>query len=182
MSFKNCFSKIKDPRRGQGLRTDLHQMLLMIIASYLCGQTGYRGVHRFCTINSKYFEESLGLRHGVPCHMGFARLIPQLNKEELIKAFACWSKGYVPLEEKDWIAVDGKALGSTLKDSQGSKQDFEGVVSLFAHKSGLVKSVEHYRKKSKGEGEAPLARHLMSELKNMGLIFTMDAGNTQKKQ
>jgi len=180
MGFKECFSKVQDPRRGQGLRTDLDQILTMVVVSYLCGHFGYRGVHRFSKINSKDFIEFLQLRHGVPSHMSFARLLPRLNKKELITAFKCWSKDYVPLENKDWLAVDGKALGSTLKNSQSKKQDFEAVVSLFAHKSGLVRSVEHYRKKSKGESEAPIARHLMSELKNMGLIFTMDAGNTQK--
>ncbi len=182
MTFIECFSKIKDPRRSQGMRTSLEQLLTMTVLSYLCGHFGYRGVHRFCVENVDFFVNHLSLRHGVPSHVSFRSVLSQLNEKELMKAFKRWSDSYVPLSEKEWLSVDGKALGSTVKDSQGSKQDFEGVVSIFAHKSGLVKSIAHYKKKSKEEGEAPLARQIMGELKNMGLIFTMDAGNTQKKQ
>ncbi len=182
MIFIDFFSTIKDTRRKQGLRVDLEQILIMAVVSYLAGYTGYRGIGRFSKENADYFIPFLGLRHGVPSHVTFREVLMNINQDELINCFKNWCQEFAPLKNFDWLSVDGKTLGSTVVNSQSKYQDFEGIVSLFCFKSGLVYSIEHYRKKSKAKGEAPLARKIMSELKNMGLIFTMDALNTQKKQ
>jgi len=181
MTLIDCFLSLSDPRRKQGLRTDLEQVLIMVVISYLAGQTGYRGTARFCKENSDFFIPTLKLRHGVPSHVTFREVLIGINKAELISAFCRWAQQYVPLQTGDWLSTDGKTLGATVTNTQNQKQDFEGVVSLFCAKSGLVVSIEHYRKKSKEEGEASLARYIMTKLKDMGLIFTMDALNTQKK-
>lgn len=180
MTFIDCFSQVEDPRRKQGLRVDLEQILIMTVVSYLAGHIGYRGVARFSQENADYFVPELQLRHGIPSHVTFREVLMNIDETELIIAFNRWSQQYIPLQTEDWISTDGKTLGSTVVDSQGRSQDFEGVVSLFCSKSGLVCSIEHYRRKSKEKAEAPLARHIMSSLKNKGLIYTMDAHNTQK--
>ncbi len=182
MTFTDCFSTLTDPRRKQGLRVDLEQILFMTVISYLAGYVGYRGVSRFSKENSDYFTEILALRHGVPSHVTFREVLMNIDKKELIAAFNQWSQQYVPLQKNDWLSTDGKTLGATVTNTQNKHQDFEAVVSLFCAKSGLICAVEHYRKKSKNTGEAPLARHLMTQLKDMELIFTMDALNTQKKR
>ena len=180
MTFKECFSGLKDPRRKQGLRVDIEQILVMAVISYLAGYTGYRGIARFSKENKDYYEEELLLRHGVPSHVTFREVLMNIEESSLITAFKKWSQQYTPLQTGDWLSVDGKTLGATVRNTQNKHQDFEGVVSLFCAKSGLVCSIEHYRRKSKEKGEAPLARHIMSELENMGLIYTLDALNTQK--
>lgn len=182
MTFKECFSELTDHRRRQGLRIEISQILVMSVISYLAGYTGYRGIARFSKENADYYEEELLLRHGVPSHVTFREVLMNLEESELIASFKKWSQQYTPLQTGDWLSADGKTLGATVSNTQNKKQDFEGVVSLFCAKSGLVCSIEHYRRKSKEKGEAPLARHIMTELKNMGLIFTLDALNTQKKQ
>ena len=180
MSLEECFATLKDPRRSQGLRTSLDQLLIMTVVSYLCGQFGYRGVARFCQINEELFTEELELRHGVPSHVTFAEVLNRVDEPSLILAFNTWAGQTANLDLGDSLSVDGKTLGSTVKNTQDSRQDFEAVVSLFCHQTGLVNAVEHYRLRSKQEGEACLARRLMSELKNKGLVFTMDALHTQK--
>ena len=182
MTFIDCFSDLTDPRRKQGLRVDLEQVLIMTVISYLAGYTGYRGVARFSKENQDYFIAELKLRHGVPSHVTYREVLMNIDQAELIAAFNQWSQKYVPLQNQDWLGTDGKTLGATVTNTQNKNQDFEGVVSLFCVKSGLVCSIEHYRRKSKEKGEAPLARHIMTQLKDMGLIFTLDALNTQKKR
>lgn len=182
MILIDCFSKLSDSRRKEGLRVDLEQVLIMAVISYLAGYTGYRGIARFSKENTIFFTETLKLRHGVPSHVTFREVLMNVHKAELILAFNQWSQQYVPLQTRDWLSTDGKVLGATVTNTQNSKQDFEGVVSLFCAKSGLVCSIEHYRQKNKEKGEAPLARYIMTQLKDMGLIFTMDALNTQKKR
>ena len=182
MTLLKCMSQLKDPRRSQGLRISLDQLLTIVVISYMCGHTGYRGVERFGKNNRKFFIDALKLRHGIPSHVTIRWVLQNIDQRALIKAFRDWTQTYIPLERGDWMSVDGKALGSTVRDTQTSNQDFEGVVSLFCQKSGLTHSIEHYRRKSKQSGDAPLARYLMSYLQDRGLIFTMDAANTQKKQ
>lgn len=182
MSLEEFFLSIEDPRRSQGLRTDVSQILTMAVVSYVCGHFGYRGVGRFCRLNKEVFIEELKLRHGVPSHVTFREVLSRIDGAKVIQAFNKWAGGIKNLEIGESMSVDGKTLGSTVVDTQGSKQDFEGVVSLFSHQSGLVHAVEHYKRKSKEKGEAPLARQLMSALKDKGIVFTMDALHTQKKR
>jgi hypothetical protein len=180
MSLSECFSGITDPRRKQGIRVKLDQLLTMTVLSYLCGHFGYRGVARFCKANSSFFCEELNLLHGVPSHVTFYTVLSQLDSRALIEGFQKWVNSHAALQNTDWVSVDGKTLGGTVKDTQGSGQDFEGVVSLYCHQSGLVHAIEHYRRKSKEKGEAPLARQLMTALKDKGVVFTMDALHSQK--
>lgn len=182
MSLLECFSAIEDPRRGQGLRTDLEQIFCMVVISYLCGHFGYRGVGRFCKLNSDLFTEEFKLRHGVPSFVTFRDLLTRVDESALIKAFSKWTNSYVPLEQGSWMSADGKALGSTSVHTQGSSQDFQAIVSLFCHQSGLVYSLDQYRRKQKQRGEAPLVRYLIEQIRDMGIVFTVDALNTQKKQ
>lgn len=182
MSLEECFANLKDPRRGQGLRTDLTQVLIMTVMSYLCGHFGYRGIARFCKLNEELFSKELSLRHGVPSHVTFRDVLSRVDEVNLIDSFNKWALEARELEIGQSMSIDGKTLGGTVVDTQGSRQDFEGVVSIFNHESGLVYAVEHYRRKSKEKGEAPLARHLIKTLKNKGLVFTMDALHSQKKR
>lgn len=180
MSLLELFSTIEDPRRGQGLRTDLEQIFCMVVISYLCGHFGYRGVGRFCKLNSSLLIQELNLRHGVPSYVTFRDLLTRVDEGSLIQAFRKWSEEYVALEKGDWMSADGKALGSTSVHTQNKSQDFQSIVSLFCHKSGLVYSLDQYRRKEKQSGEAPLVRYLIEQVQQMGIVFTVDALNTQK--
>ncbi len=64
MTIIEAFSGVKDPRRTQGLRTDLDQILYMVIISYLCGYTGYREIGKFCSSYAEVFIKELSLRDG----------------------------------------------------------------------------------------------------------------------
>lgn len=182
MSLIECLSEIKDPRRTQGLRTDLEQLFYMAVIGYLCGYTGYRELKKFCDSESSLFIEELSLRHGIPSHVTFWQVLTKVDDKELIAAFNKWSENYVPLEELSFLSGDGKVLGATVINANGGNQDFQAVVSLFSQKSGLVRSLEDYRNKAKETGEAKVARFLIDKLKGMGMVFTFDALHTQKKR
>ena len=68
------------------------------------------------------------------------------------------------------------------ENAHNKNQDFEAVVSLFAHDSGLVQVIGDYKNKSKGTGEQQIIRFLVGQLKDMGAVITLDALHTQKKQ
>ncbi len=180
MTLIESLSELEDPRRGQGLRTDLEQIFYMTIISYLCGHTGYREISAFCKSEEKLFVKELSLRHGIPSHVTFWQVLTHVSDNDLVKCFNKWSKDYVPLENGTWVSGDGKALGSTVINPNGSNQDFQAIVSLFSEESGLVYALEAYRNKTKEVGEAKVARYLINQLNGMGVTFTLDALHTQK--
>ncbi len=182
MTLLEALSMVKDPRREQGMRTDLAQIFCMVVLSYLCGYKGYRPVGKFSKLHEELFIKELSLRHGVPSYVTFREVIMRVDEAELIEAFNKWSETYVPLEKESWVSGDGKVLGSTVVNPNGKGQDFEAVVSLFCQKSGLVRALEHYRNKTKETGEGSIARFLIEKLRGMGIIFSLDALHTQKKR
>lgn len=179
MSLEEHFSSLLDPRRSQGLRTSLSAILIMSILSYLCGHTGYRGIARFCKAHSAILIDYLGLRHGIPSHVTFRAVLMNIDQQALIHCFHEWSAHLFELNQQLWLSGDGKALRAT---SDQTGQDFEAVVSLFAHQSGLVRAMGHYQNKSKESGEQQILRVLLNELDQMGAVICLDALHCQKKQ
>ena len=180
MDLLSALSSVEDPRRAQGQRVSLEQVLIMSILSYLCGQIGYRGISRFSKAYSDSLTELLGLKHAVPSHVTFADVLSRLDQQQVIGAFNEWAQNFAPLTRYSWISGDGKALGSTVSDMHGKDQDFQAVVSFFARESGLVHSLEQYTNKEKARGEGDLLKFLISQLEAMGAIISVDALHTQK--
>lgn len=180
MDLLSALSSVEDPRRSQGMRVSLEQLLIMSILSYLCGHTGYRGISRFSKAYADSLSGLLGLKHAVPSHVTFADVLSRVDQQQVIDAFNRWAEDFAPLQPYSWISGDGKALGSTVSDMHGNNQDFQAVVSLFAQQSGLVHSLEQYRNKHKARGEGDLIRFLISQLEAMGAIISVDAYHTQK--
>jgi len=177
----SCLSSLKDPRRSQGLRTSLSQILTMSILSICCGSLGYRGISRFSKAYQKELTELLGLRHGVPSHVTFSTVIQKLSLSSLIEAFNKWAHSYCDQNSEDWLSSDGKVLGSTVSDCHNSQQNFQAIVSMFCQKSGLVYKLETYRNKDKESGEQSILRDLIAAMQDLGMIITVDALHTQKK-
>lgn len=177
-SLVSCFAQIKDPRRKQGLRTTLDQIFSMVVISYMCGYTGYRGVSRFCKSYESVFGSALGLRHPVPSFVTFRQVLMNVDDQELIKAFNEWTSEFVPLEEQEILSADGKSLKSTVVHYSEEDQDFVSVVSFFSQHSGLVALIQGFRNKSKSEVQVVV--DLLDALKTKGLVLSLDALHTQK--
>lgn len=180
MNLEMCLSEIKDPRRSQGQRISLIQALSMIIVSNLCGYFGGRQISKFAKSYESTFTELLNLKHGVPSHVTISWIINNIDDRELIAAFKKWAAPLVKSKNGYMFSGDGKALGSTLKNSQGKSQSFEAIVSLFCQESGLVYSLEKYENNK--ESEIDVVRFLIKELEGMGVMFYLDALHTQKKR
>ena len=178
MSLYEIFKRIKDPRRKQGLRTNLPQLFCMIVVSNLCGYFGGRPISKFAKSHEHVFNTELDLKHSIPSHTTFSDILNRVDDSEMISAFNSWAAGYVPLRPMEAVSGDGKALASTVGDAQGPGQDFQAVVSLFCQESGLVRSLERYRNAK--ESEIDVVHLLIKELKDMGLTFYLDALHAQK--
>lgn len=172
---------IKDHRRSQGQRISLAAFLEMIVLAGMSGHFGINSIKRFIDNNEAYFVERYGLHHGVPSQGSVFNNLKNIDHAEFHKAVRLWMKQYVPSNQDFWIAIDGKALASTVTDRHGSNQNFKCMVSMFSHDLGVVLNAESMENKKKENGEGEAARNLIAQLEVKGVTFTMDALHCQKK-
>lgn len=172
-------SEIKDFRRAQGQRISLAAFLEMVILSGMSGHFGINGISRFFKNNEDFFVERYALNHGVPAQGTIFNNLKMISQEELNKILRHWMNQYINQEEDMWVAIDGKAIGSTVTDKHGSQQNYKSMVSMFSQQMGVVLSSISIENKKEHEGQA--ARELINILEAKGLTFTMDALHCQKK-
>ena len=149
MTLLEHLSKLEDPRRKEGVRTKLPELLTMVILGYLCGHIGYRSIARFCRNNQKVLTEYLSLKHPTPSYETIRFVLNSIDYKDFIKCFNTWAVSLYPEKEFSWISGDGKALGSTLTTVHNKSQNFEALVSLFATESELVLYIKSYANKNK---------------------------------
>jgi len=171
-------NSLEDPRRGQGMRHQLEDIMVIILMAILSGHQGLRGFARFAKANSAELTEILNLKHGVPCYYTFRTIINGIEEQILADQFISWVKNYTSNESDDFIALDGKSIRSTLQGGNTKLQNFVAVVNAFGHRSGLVYGMESYENGRSGEGQA--LRDLVKKLGLKDKVFTMDALHSQK--
>lgn len=168
-----------DPRRGQGQRHPLPVFLAMVIMAIISGHQGLKGFTRFMKGNKDELTRKFQLKHGVPSFGTIRTLLQSVNPDELASKFAHWMEQYYPAGQNVWLALDGKALGSTVQNPHGSLQSFVYVVSMFAQRSGLVHQLRSFESAKAYEAEA--VRQMVEKLGLKEAIFTLDALHCQKK-
>jgi hypothetical protein len=180
MTLYDAFAGLTDPRRPEGRRIRLEQLLALVIIANLCGHYGYRPVARFCQSHHALLKEAFSLKHGVPSYVTFRSVLTQLPEQTLIDCFNSWADGLGSLSEGDWLSGDGKALGATLTHMQDARQDFQLMVSLWSHQSGLVHRLATYANASGDERVS--VRNLLTHFQDKGLLVRLDAIHTQKNR
>lgn len=177
-SLYHYLSKVTDNRRKQGQRTPIAAFLEMIVLAAMSGHNQIRPMSRFIDQNEDYFVKRFGLLYGTPSYGTVRHFLKKLEYSELNKAVKEWGLQYINQEE--WLAIDGKAIGSTVSHSNDSEQNFKSMVSIFCSKKGIVVDTESIENKKENEGNA--ARDLIERCELKGMTFTMDALHCQKKR
>jgi hypothetical protein len=97
--------------------------------------------------------------------------------DKFSSVFFSWAKTVIPIEDKDWVSMDGKAIHGTTTNAGTSKQAFTNLVSLFSTKT---KQVLTQGKVANKTNEIPLVAQLVEQLGITGIVFTADALHCQK--
>ncbi|HSQ86543.1 MAG TPA: transposase family protein [Desulfobacterales bacterium] len=99
---------------------------LRSIMSIMSGRCRYREIAAFAKANQKELLRFLHLekRGCLPSHVTIRKVLKGINFDDVLTAFNEWAKQYVTVEEKEWMAIDGKALASTVTDYSSSCQNF----------------------------------------------------------
>jgi hypothetical protein len=100
-----------------------------------------------------------------------------LDYDKFTKTFYAWAKTVVPIEDRDWMSLDGKAIHGTTKQASTAEVSFTNLVSLFSSKSKQVITQGKVESKT---NEIPLVAQLVRQLGLKGLILTADALHCQK--
>lgn len=181
MTLMEHLQKIPDFRRKQGLRYPLIAILLLTIMSIMSGRCRYREIAAFAKANQKELLRFLHLekRGCLPSHVTIREVLKGINFDDVLTAFNEWAKQYVTVEEKEWMAIDGKALASTVTDYSSSYQNFVSLVSVFSHKRGQVLRVS--RLENNKCGEIPTVQELIEALNLTGVVLSLDSLHCQKK-
>lgn len=178
-NLQDFVSLLDDPRRGQGQRHSLENVLMIVVMAILSGHQGFRGFERFAKANSVELTEALKLKHGVPTYQTFHAVLTKLGSQLLGSKFASWVRVYHKDWPKEFIAVDGKSVKSTVHGGNSGLQNFTAAVTAFGQESGIVYGTEPFENRGKG-GEVEALRRLIQDLGLQGRIFTMDAAHTKK--
>lgn len=122
MSLFEMFGQVKDTRKSIGLRHQLQEFLTIVTLSIMSGYNSLQSMATFFKSNEETLIELFNLKHGTPSYTQTRTILKDLDYDSLYEAFEEWIISHSPIEKDDWVSGDGKALRSTLEDSQGGKQ------------------------------------------------------------
>lgn len=182
MNILKYLSKIEDPRRKQGQRYPLGEMLCLVLLGTLAGRVGYRSISRFGKENEKYLSKILKLKHGVPSHVSLTKIVDSIPFKSFEKAVNEWIiSDYKRGSSKRQIALDGKAIKSSVRNGISSDQNFLALVNSFCLEEGKVLAALAYENGKGGESEIETLRELVELFGLKGAVFTADANHDSKK-
>lgn len=171
---------ISDWRRGkQPVDYPLWSLLLLSLLSVMSGYSTLRGMSDFMARHYQAVMAQLGhSAKSFPKYSTIRRLAQRVDGEQVNVRFERWAQADQAMQSVTAIAVDGKALGSTVSDCHGHQQDYVSVVSACVHRYGWVAAQQSFRTQHSNEIEA--VRSLLEHLEVKGAWFTLDALHCQK--
>jgi predicted transposase YbfD/YdcC len=167
--------KVKEFRQDKGRRHPLWLVLTVVILGLMSGNVGYRQIGYFVKANRENLIKYLNIATDrLPSYSTIRRVMMGVDWANLIEIFNEWaSENYSEKTKRDWLAVDGKSLRSTVTNFGDEQQNFVAIVSLFSHSTGWV--VRLGRFENKKESEIGQARDMVKDCALTNKVFTGDA-------
>lgn len=181
LNLVDYLSKVPDNRRGAGQRHNQVLVLLLVIMSTMSGYYGYRAIGDFIKRNHKELLAHFKPHKGrLPSFDTVRRILMVIDFKELSEQFQQWANSRVQLGKADWISLDGKVIGSTVKDAHGASQSFISLISAYCASRKFI--IANGQVKHKKESEIAIVQQMIKELGLIDVTFSLDALHCQKKQ
>lgn len=165
---------LTDPRRGQGRRHRLADIVVIAVSAVICGADSWVEVEMFGLAKEAWFREHLTLAHGIPSHDTFGRVFSQIDPEALMAHLNRWIGASGLVGEGAVIAVDGKSVRRS--HDRGAGQAALHLVSAWATDHGVVLGQRAVEDKS---NEITAIPEVLALLDLEGKVITIDAMGTQ---
>jgi predicted transposase YbfD/YdcC len=114
-SVQEHFADLPDPRRAQGKRHKLSDMVVIAVCAVICCADGWADVADFGRAKLKWFETFLDLPHGIPCQDTFERVFARLDPDAFERCFMDWTSALAGSSGGKLVAIDGKRIRRSFK-------------------------------------------------------------------
>jgi len=172
MVFLDVFGEIPDPRDFTA-RHELTEILFIALSAVLCGATHCTEMVLFAENRLDLLRQFIPLKHGVPSHDTFSRVLAALDPVAFNEAFMRFMAAFGAQARIDapsgQVAVDGKSLRRAY--AKGASHMPPLVVTVFACETFM--SLAQAAAQKGGEAQAAIEALKLLSLK--GLTVTGDA-------
>jgi predicted transposase YbfD/YdcC len=175
--IRGKFNIIEDKRHLSYIEHDLTDILIIIMCSVLCGLDGLAELCTFAKNRAKFFHNTFGIEQ-IPSKPTFSRILNLLDGDavaaiiiEIMQEKATFIKNM-----KNTLAVDGKAIRSTLK--KGQPHSALQILTAYLTESGVVLGQRSIHEKT---NEIPVFQEMLETLDIKGKTVTADAMHCQKE-
>lgn len=158
-SFLDALSQIRDERDNRGKHHDLSFIITAVILAILCGRSKTSSIHRFIENRINWLRVITCIKQAkVISRAHLPRLIDQVNWTSLDQIIQQHFGQHLlpPHVDKEWKAVDGKALRGTLKS--GEK---EAIIHVVSHDSRT--EITQCRQSGEKSSEITVVRGLLEK-------------------
>ncbi len=131
------FGTLPDPRRSQGKRHRLSDLIVIAVCAVVCGADSWADVADFGNAKLKWLATFLDLPHGIACPDTFERVFARLDPDAFERAFMAWTAALAGSSKGKLVAVDGKRLRRSF-DHAWDHSTATHLVSAFVHENRAV--------------------------------------------
>ena len=136
-SIQEHFADLPDPRRAQGLRHRLSDMIVIAVTAVICCADSWADVADFGNAKLKWFQTFLDLPHGVPCQDTFERVFARLDPDAFERCFMSWTEALAGSSKGKLVAIDGKKIRRSFAHAWDHSTATH-LVSAFVHDNATV--------------------------------------------
>lgn len=135
LSLHDFFKDIEDPRRKQGRKHHLSNILALAAGAILCGMRGYKDISLWIQALNQQARARFHCRkregcYEVPSLSVVRSALININPNQLNQALSRWNEQYGWVDES--LAIDGKTMCSAIDESGRQTH----IMSAVGHQSG----------------------------------------------
>jgi len=136
-SIQEHFADLPDPRRAQGKRHRLSDMMVIAVTAVICCADSWSDVADFGNAKLKWFSTFLDLPHGIPCQDTFERVFARLDPDAFERCFTRWTEALSGSSRGKLVAIDGKRIRRSFAHAWDHSAATH-LVSAFVHENATV--------------------------------------------
>lgn len=174
ITLMTYFADVNDPRRDQGKRHLLSDILTLTICAVLSGANTWVEIEEYGESKRDWLASFLTLPHGIPSHDTLSDVLARLNPTELEAGFQRWVSSIATAITDVQIRIDGKVLRGSGDAAQGKRP-----LHLVSAWVGEVNLILGQVKTDEKSNEITAIPKLLKMLVLEGALVTIDAMGTQ---